>query len=201
MDTQGNSPLQPYVSGNSNQQWAFVDGLIQNQATEMVLSATVPLGTSETVIGVPKPDTSTNNVLWQIGQTCLPDTPVGIYTYLGVGQTGYGQNIDNNNAFAGESSDAIVRCMGRKDHTAVSRSEMLQSIEVTRNHNREVGKAVANWTDDPNEQTSVHANVTLQSMGKNVVLDNQQSLCRIAADSSRTPNVRAAAKKALIAAQ
>jgi hypothetical protein len=100
-----------------------------------------------------------------------------------------------------ESNDAIVRYMGRKDHTAVSRSEMLQSIKVTRGQNRELGKAVANWADDPDEQTSVLAIGTLQSMGKDVVLDNQQSLSRIAADTSKRPNVRATARRALTAAQ
>jgi hypothetical protein len=100
-----------------------------------------------------------------------------------------------------ESSDAIVRYMGRKDHTAVSRIEMMQSIEVTRSHNREIGKAVANWADAPDEQTSVHAIRTLQGMGKDVVLDSQQSLSRIAADTSRAPSERTAATKALAAVQ
>ena len=100
-----------------------------------------------------------------------------------------------------ESSDAIVRYMGRKDHTAISRSEMLQSIKVTRNQNREIGKAVVNWADGPDEQTSVHAIRTLQGMGKDVLRDSQQDLSRIAADSSRAPSVRTAATKAVFAVQ
>ena len=100
------------------------------------------------------------------------------------------------------STNAVVQYMRRKDQTSASRSILLNAISnVARSHSREIGKEVASYADDPSEQTSVLAIGTLQSMGKDVVLDSQQSLSRIAADTSRTPSVRAAARKALTTAQ
>jgi hypothetical protein len=99
-----------------------------------------------------------------------------------------------------DSTNAVVQFMRRKDQTSASRSVLLTAIKnVARSHSRDIGKQVASYADDPDEQTSVLAIGTLQSMGKNVVLDNQQSLSRIAADTRRTPGVRAAATKALSA--
>ena len=97
-----------------------------------------------------------------------------------------------------DSTNAVVQYMRRKDQTSASRDVLMDAIvNVAKSHNREIGKAVANWADDPDEQTSVHAIGTLQSMGKDVVLDSQQSLSRIAGDSSRAPSIRTAATKAL----
>jgi hypothetical protein len=102
-----------------------------------------------------------------------------------------------------ESTNAVAQYMRRKDQTSASRDILLDAIvNVAKSHNREIGKEVAGYADDPSEQTSVKAIGTLQSMGKDVVLDSQQSLSRIAADTtSSTPNVRAAARRALTAAQ
>ncbi|MEG9436896.1 hypothetical protein JAO29_12065 [Edaphobacter sp. HDX4] len=98
------------------------------------------------------------------------------------------------------STNAVVQFMRRTDQTSASRSTLLNAIaHVARSHNRAIGKEVARYADDPDEQTSSLAIETLQSMGKDVVLDNQQSLSRIAADTGRTPSVRAAATKALSA--
>ncbi len=100
------------------------------------------------------------------------------------------------------STNAIVQYMHRSDQTSASRGGLLNAISnVARSHNREIGKEVAGYADDPSEQTSVLAIETLQNMGKSVILDSQQSLSRITADSSRTLNVRAAARKALTASQ
>jgi hypothetical protein len=101
-----------------------------------------------------------------------------------------------------DSTNAVVQYMRRKDQTSASRDVLLDAItNVAKSHSREIGKEVAGYADDPSEQTSVHAIGTLQSMGKDVVLDSQQSLSRIAADTSRTPSVRTAATKALSAVQ
>jgi HEAT repeat protein len=100
-----------------------------------------------------------------------------------------------------DSTSAVVQFMRRQDHTSKSRDDILQSIQVARSHSREIGKEVAGYADDPDEQTSVHAIETLQGMGKDAILDSQQSLSRIGADTSRTPSVRAAARKALTTAQ
>jgi hypothetical protein len=101
-----------------------------------------------------------------------------------------------------ESTNAVAQYMRRKDQTSASRDILLDAIvNVAKSHNREIGKEVAGYADDPSEQTSVKAIGALQVMGKDVVLDSQQSLSRIGADTSRTPNVRAAARRALTAAQ
>ncbi len=101
-----------------------------------------------------------------------------------------------------DSTNAVVQYMRRKDQTSASRDILLDAIvNVAKSHNREIGKEVAGYADDPSEQTSVKAIGTLQSMGKDVVLDSQQSLSRIGADTSRPPNVRAAARRAITAAQ
>lgn len=97
-----------------------------------------------------------------------------------------------------DSTNAVVQYMRRQDQTSASRDILMDAItNVAKTRSREIGKEVAAYADDSNEQTSVHAIKTLQSMGKDVVLDNQQSLSRIAADTRRTPNVRTAATKAL----
>jgi HEAT repeat protein len=99
-----------------------------------------------------------------------------------------------------DSTNTVVQFMRRKDQTSASRGVLLNAImHVAKSHSREIGKEVAGYADDPDEQTSTLAIETLQSMGKDVVLDNQQSLSRIAADTGRTPSVRAAATKALSA--
>lgn len=95
------------------------------------------------------------------------------------------------------STDAIVRYMGRKDHTMQSRSEMLQSIRVARSHNRDIGKAAATWARGPDEAIDVDAISTLVGMGDVVVSDNQQILSTIAVDAAKSPRVRDAASKAL----
>jgi hypothetical protein len=101
-----------------------------------------------------------------------------------------------------DSTNAVVQFMRRQDQTPASRGVLLNAIRhVAKSHSREIGKEVAGYADDPDEQTSVLAIETLQLMGKDVVLDNQQSLSRITADSRRTPNVRAAARKALTTVQ
>ncbi len=98
-----------------------------------------------------------------------------------------------------DSTSAIVQFMRRQDQTSKSRNDILQSIQVARPDNRDIGKEVAAYAGDPDDQTSIHAIETLQWMGKNVVLDNQASLLRVAADNRRAPGVRAAATKALSA--
>ncbi len=104
-----------------------------------------------------------------------------------------------NNA---DSTNAVVQYMRRKDQTSASRDILMDAIvNVAKSHSREIGKEVAGYADDPNEQTSVHAIRTLQWMGKDVLLNSQQDLSRIAADSSIAPNVRTAATKALFAVQ
>jgi hypothetical protein len=104
-----------------------------------------------------------------------------------------------NNA---DSTNAVVQYMRRKDQTSASRDILMNAImSVAKSHSREIGKEVAGYADDPDEQTSLHAIRTLQWMGKDVLLDSQQDLSRIAADSSRTPSVRTAATKALFAVQ
>lgn len=98
------------------------------------------------------------------------------------------------------STNAVVQFMRRKDQTSASRDDLLNAIRnVAKSHSREIGKKVARYADDPDEQTSVLAIQTLQSMGKDAVLDSQQSLSRIARDTSRDPSVRTAATKALSA--
>ena len=90
----------------------------------------------------------------------------------------------------------------RKDQTSASRDVLLDAIRhVAKSHSREIGKEVAGYVDDPEEQTSVHSIETLQIMGKSIVLDSQQSLSRIAADTTRAPSVRTAATKALSTVQ
>ena len=95
------------------------------------------------------------------------------------------------------STDAIVRYMGRKDHTVQSKSDMLQSIRVAGSHNRDIGKAVAAWAQGPDEAIDVDAISTLFGMGDAVVLDNQQILSTIPVDPAQSPRVRDAATKAL----
>jgi len=95
------------------------------------------------------------------------------------------------------STDAIVRYMGRKDHTVQSKSDMLQSIRVAGSHNRDIGKAVAAWAQGPDEAIDVDAISTLLGMGDAVVSDNQQILSTIAVDPAQSPRVRDAATKAL----
>jgi len=98
------------------------------------------------------------------------------------------------------STNAVVQFMKRKDQTSVSRYVLLDAIRYPANsHNREIGKEVTAYADDPSEETSVHAIETLQRMGSSIILDSQQSLSRIAADTSRPPSVRTAATKALSA--
>ena len=99
------------------------------------------------------------------------------------------------------STSAVVHFMRRKDQASASRDLLLDAISYPAHpHNPEIGKEVAAYADDPNEETSVRAIRTLQGMGRNIILDNQRSLSRIAADSGRAPSVRAAARKALSAA-
>lgn len=98
-----------------------------------------------------------------------------------------------------DSTNAVVQYMRRKDHTSASRDDLLNGIRYARCTNREIGKEVARYMDDPDEQMSTHAIEILQLMGKDIVLDNQESLSRIAADTRRTPSVRAAATKVLSA--
>ncbi|WP_047491212.1 hypothetical protein [Terriglobus sp. TAA 43] len=93
--------------------------------------------------------------------------------------------------------DAIVRYMGRKDHTTQSRSDMLQSIRVAGSQNRDIGRAVAAWAQGPDEAIDVNAISTLLGMGDAVVTDNQQILSTIAVDPAQSPRVRDAATKAL----
>jgi hypothetical protein len=100
-----------------------------------------------------------------------------------------------------DSTNAVVQFMRRQDHTSVSRDDLLNGIRYAKSNNREIGKEVARYADDPSEQTSVHAIETLRLMGKSTILDSQPSLSRIAADTSRAPSVRAAATKALSAVQ
>jgi hypothetical protein len=96
------------------------------------------------------------------------------------------------------STNAVVQFMRRRDQSSASRDVLLNAIRYpAHSHNREIGKEVAAYADDPDERTSVHAIETLQAMGKSAILDNQQSLSRIASDISRTPGVRTAATKAL----
>ena len=95
------------------------------------------------------------------------------------------------------SIDAVVRFMKRKDQTLESRESVLQSIRLVRTQNREIGKAVASYADSPDNITSRQALETLQGMGKTVLSDNQALLQKVAADSSRDPKVRTAAKNAL----
>jgi hypothetical protein len=96
------------------------------------------------------------------------------------------------------STNAVVQFMRRGDQSSASRDVLLNAIRYpAHSHNREIGKEVAVYADDPDERTSVHAIETLQAMGKSAILDNQQSLSRIASDISRTPGVRTAATKAL----
>ena len=98
------------------------------------------------------------------------------------------------------STNAVVQFMKRKDQTSVSRYVLLDAIRYPANsHNREIGKEVTAYADDPSEETSVHAIQTLQRMGSSIIFDSQQSLSRIAADTSRPPSVRTAATKALSA--
>lgn len=99
------------------------------------------------------------------------------------------------------ATNAVVQFMRRPDQTSATRDIMLDAVSYAKSENHEIGTEVARYADDPKEQTSTHAIETLQSMGKNIVRDNQQSLSRIAADANRTPGVREAAKKALAAAQ
>jgi hypothetical protein len=113
---------------------------------------------------------------------------------IGAGVAGLLMKAAPNDA---ASTSAVVQFMRRKDQTSVSRDSLLISIQVAKSNNRKIGKEVAGYADDPDEQTSVHAIETLQAMGKSAILDNQQSLSRIAADISRTPGVRTAATKAL----
>ncbi len=97
-----------------------------------------------------------------------------------------------------KSTNAVVPYMRRQDQTAASRGDLLNAImHVARSHSREIGKEVAAYAADPDEQTSVHAIETLQSMGKNVVLDNQHTLSRLARDNSKAQSVRDAATKTL----
>ena len=101
-----------------------------------------------------------------------------------------------------DSTNAVVQYMRRKDQTSASRDILLNAIRhVAKSHSREIGKEVAGYADDPSEQTSVLAIETLEWMGKDAVLDSQQSLSRIAGDSSKAQNVRTAATKALSAVQ
>lgn len=116
---------------------------------------------------------------------------------IGAGVAGLLMKAAPNDA---ASTNAVVQFMRRKDQTSVSRNSLLISVDVARSHSREVGKEVADYANDPDEQTSLHAIRTLSGMGKSIVLDNQQSLSRIAGDSARSPNVRTAATKALSAA-
>jgi hypothetical protein len=97
------------------------------------------------------------------------------------------------------STNAIVQFMRRKDQTPASRSSLLISIRVAKSRSLEISKEVAAYATDSDEPTSVDAIETLQGMGRSAILDNQQALSRIAADTSRTPRVRAAATKALSA--
>ena len=99
------------------------------------------------------------------------------------------------------STNAVVQFMRRDDQTSASRGDLLIAISVAKSRSREIGKEVAGYADDPDEQTSIHAIETLQAMGKSAILDNQQSLSRIAADTNRTPGTRVAAAKALSAIQ
>jgi hypothetical protein len=101
-----------------------------------------------------------------------------------------------------DSTNAVVQFMRRQDQTTASRIALLNGIEnVAKSHSREIGKEVAGYADDPDEEMSVLAIETLRAMGKSVVLDSRQSLSRIAADTSRTPNVRTAATKVLSTVQ
>jgi len=96
-----------------------------------------------------------------------------------------------------DSTKAVVQFMQRQDNTSKSRHDTLLSIGIARPDNPEIAKEVAVYADDPDEQLSVYAIETLQSMGKNSIAATQQSLARIAADTNRPPSVRAAAAKAL----
>jgi hypothetical protein len=104
-----------------------------------------------------------------------------------------------------DATTAVAQYMRRKDQTSETRDSLLDSIRIVKSNHHEIGaeiaKEVTAYADDSNEQTSVHAIETLQFMGKDAVLDSQQSLSRIAGDSSRAPSVRAAATTALSAVQ
>jgi hypothetical protein len=101
-----------------------------------------------------------------------------------------------------DSTNAVVQFMRRQDQTSASRGILLNAITaVAKSHSREIAREVAAYADDSDEQTGVLAIGTLQSMGKDAVLDNQPSLSRIAADTRRTPSVRNAARKALTTVQ
>jgi hypothetical protein len=113
---------------------------------------------------------------------------------IGAGVAGLLMKAAPNDA---ASTNAVVQFMRRKDQTSANRDSLLISIRVSKSRSLEIGKEVAAYANDPDEQTSVHAIETLQAMGESAILDNQQSLSRIAADTSRTPSVRTAAAKAL----
>lgn len=113
---------------------------------------------------------------------------------IGAGVAGLLMKATPNDA---ASTNAVVQFMRRKDQTSANRDSLLISIRVSKSRSLEIGKEVAAYANDPDEQTSVHAIETLQAMGESAILDNQQSLSRIAADTSRTPSVRTAAAKAL----
>ncbi|MDQ2833872.1 MAG: HEAT repeat domain-containing protein [Acidobacteriota bacterium] len=104
-----------------------------------------------------------------------------------------------------DATNAVAQYMRRKDQTSETRDSLLNSIQLVKGSHHEIGaelaKEVMAYADDPNEQTSVHAIGTLQSLGKDAILDSQQSLSRIAADTTRAPSVRTAATKALSVVQ
>jgi hypothetical protein len=97
-----------------------------------------------------------------------------------------------------DSTNAVAQYMRRKDQTSATRYVLLDAItNVAKSHDRKIGKEVAAYAGDPDDQTSIHAIGALQSMGKDVVLDNKLSLSQVAADARRTQSVRDAATKAL----
>lgn len=100
-----------------------------------------------------------------------------------------------------DSTSAVVQFMKRQDQTTRSRLDTLQSIQVAKSSNREIGKEVAAYADDIDEDIGIRAIQVLQGMGKSIVHDNQQSLSRIAADTGKPAGVRAIATKALSAVQ
>jgi hypothetical protein len=113
---------------------------------------------------------------------------------IGAGLAGMLMRAAPNDA---ATTNAVVRFMRRRDQTSATRASMLISISVVRSDNPEVAREVAAYATDPDEQVSVDAIQTLQAMGKSAILNNEQPLSRIAADTSRSPSVRTAATKAL----
>ena len=101
-----------------------------------------------------------------------------------------------------DSIKAVVHFMHRSDQTSESRETLLNGVRYRlRSQNRDVAKEVAAYANCPDEQISGLAIETLQGMGRSNIVDNQQTLSRIAADARRPLNVRRAAAQTLSSVQ